>query len=193
MNRVTCIKCGETHDANVFCSCTTEAEMEAHRRRLAGEYCKLSPIRPSRDLTFMDMAYLIARRATCPRLHVGAVIVKDGRVLSMGYNGSPSGEEHCDTVGCDLRGPTGGCVRSIHAEANAIAWAARAGISIDGSTIYCTHSPCLACCRLIQAAGIHSLAYGEWYRETELPPGMHTFPIVSTLVDRGFKTLTPDP
>ena len=138
-------------------------------------------LRPSRGLTFMNMAHVISQRATCPRLHVGAVIVKDGRVLSMGYNGAPPGEEHCDAVGCDLRGPTGGCVRAIHAEANAIAWAARAGIAIDGATMYCTHSPCLACCRLIQAVGIEALAYTHWYRETELPPRMHTFPIIPTV------------
>lgn len=130
----------------------------------------------------MDMAHLVARRATCPRLHVGAVIVKDGRVLSMGYNGSPPGQPHCYEVGCDIRNPHQGCQRSIHAEANAIAWAARAGIAIDGATMYCTHSPCLACCRLIEGAGIAALAYTHWYRETELPANMHTFPIYASLL-----------
>lgn len=113
---------------------------------------------------FMDIARLVATRATCDRLHVGAVLVADKRVLSTGYNGSLKGEPHCDDVGHLMVG--GGCVRTVHAEANAIAHAARSGVRLDGATLYVTHRPCFACLKLVRSAGISRIVYGEEYRGT---------------------------
>lgn len=108
--------------------------------------------RPTWDQVFMMHAQIAALRATCPRLHVGAVIVKDNRILSSGYNGAVSGQPHCTDVGCLLIGDN--CNRSIHAEQNAITSAARFGISISDSSIYITHQPCLVCAKMIIQAGI---------------------------------------
>lgn len=110
------------------------------------------------------MIQLIAQRGTCPRAQVGAIITQDRRVISTGYNGAPPGLPHCTDVGCDLRAAQAGldirtaneqgCRRAVHAEANAIAWAARYGISVEGATLHCTHEPCLACAQLIVSSGI---------------------------------------
>lgn len=117
--------------------------------------------RPTHDEMFMAMAYLVAARSTCNRGHVGAVIVDDRRPVSIGYNGAPPGMKHCTEVGCD---PPDGCERTIHAEANSIAWAARRGISLEGTTMYATHSPCRMCASLIIAAGISHFVYDQEYR-----------------------------
>jgi dCMP deaminase len=120
--------------------------------------------RPDWDVYFMQMAHLVATRATCPRRHVGAIVVKDKHVLSGGYNGSLPGLPHCDDIGCLIEG-TSGCQRTIHAEMNAIAQAARHGISLSGSIIYVTTFPCMSCFKSIIAVGIIEVIYGSEYRE----------------------------
>ena len=112
---------------------------------------------------FMKMAHQAATRATCPRKHVGAVIVRDKTVRSTGYNGSIRGLEHCEDVGCMME--DGHCVATVHAEANAIIQAAKNGVSIEGSEIYTTASPCWGCFKLIANAGIRCVFYGEFYRD----------------------------
>jgi dCMP deaminase len=112
---------------------------------------------------FMNIAREVATRSTCHRKNVGAVIVRDKSILSTGYNGSIRGTPHCDDAGHDMVG--GHCVRTVHAEANAIIQAARHGVRIDGADIYTTASPCWECFKLIANAGIHRIYYGEFYRE----------------------------
>lgn len=118
-------------------------------------------MRPTHDEMFMAMAHLVASRSTCNRGKIGAVIVEDRRPISIGYNGAPPGVKHCTDVGCM---PEDGCERTIHGEANAIAWAARRGISVEGSTMYSTYSPCRMCANLIIASGISRFVYDNEYR-----------------------------
>jgi dCMP deaminase len=112
-------------------------------------------IRITRKELMLGVCKLLAQRATCKRAKVGCVIERDGRILSTGYNGSPPGAPHCLDVGCEM--DNGHCVRTIHAEANAIAFAARYGIRIEGATLYVTgwHSgSCPVCTKLAQSAGL---------------------------------------
>ena len=114
--------------------------------------------RPNWGQTFLDIAEVLARRATCPRLQTAAVIVSpDLRILSTGYNGAPSGETHCLDAGCLIEDHH--CVRSVHAELNAILNAARNGISINGSAIYVLHTPCIRCAIAMAQAGIWEVHY----------------------------------
>lgn len=117
--------------------------------------------RPSWDEYFMNIAKAVALRATCDRGRSGAVIVKDKRILTTGYVGAPVGLKHCDEVGHLLRkaihengSETQHCIRTTHAEMNAIVQAARHGISINGATLYCKMEPCLDCAKAIINAGI---------------------------------------
>ena len=112
---------------------------------------------------FMNIAREVATRSTCERKFVGAVIVRDKNILSTGYNGSIRSQPHCDEAGHDM--VAGHCVRTVHAEANAIIQAARHGVKIDGADIYTTASPCWECFKLIANAGIRRIYYGEFYRE----------------------------
>ena len=112
---------------------------------------------------FMNIAHQVATRATCDRKHVGAVIVRDRTILSTGYNGSIRGLSHCDEAGHMME--NGHCVRTVHAEANAICQAAKNGVGIDGADIYTTASPCWNCFKLIANTGIHRIFYGEFYRD----------------------------
>lgn len=114
--------------------------------------------RPSWDNYFMDMANLASTRATCPRASVGAVIVKDKKVISTGYNGAPKGMKHCTEIGCLM--VNNSCVRGIHAEANAILQAKQ---DLTGATIYTTHQPCVNCAKLIMGAGIARVVYNHQY------------------------------
>ncbi len=100
----------------------------------------------------MGITYQVARRSTCDRARVGAVIVKDRRILTTGYNGAPAGLPHCDDVGHLM--VAGHCVRTLHAEQNAIIQAALHGVSVAGSTMYVTHQPCLNCAKMIINAGL---------------------------------------
>jgi dCMP deaminase len=119
--------------------------------------------RPEWDEYFMGFAHAASHRATCDRKHVGAVIVVNRQVVATGYNGSVRGLPHCDEAGHDMEG--GHCVRTIHAEMNAIAQAARRGVAIDGASIYTTASPCWACFRVLVNAGVQRFLYAEPYRE----------------------------
>lgn len=113
----------------------------------------------------MYQALLLSQRATCERLKVGAVLVKGNRIVSTGYNGSVSGDEHCTSKGCYLQ--DGHCVRTIHAEANAIIQCAKLGVSTDDTTIYVTHFPCLQCTKQILQAGVTEICYLNNYRNNE--------------------------
>lgn len=128
----------------------------------------LGPITPrvSWDEYFMGIARQVSTRSTCSRKHVGAVIVKDRMILATGYNGSMRGLDHCDDVGHLME--DGHCVRTVHAEANAIVQAARSGTSLDGAGIYVTASPCFQCFKLIANAGIVRIAFGEFYRDEKI-------------------------
>lgn len=139
--------------------------------------------RPSRDELFIRTAQLFAERSTCKRGHVGCVLVKQKRIISTGYAGAPANLPDCYEVGCELspldqlaalgaavEGKTPpdslGCQRTIHAELNAVAYAARAGISTAGATAYCTHSPCKKCAHALSAAGVNTIVYDKEYRLT---------------------------
>ena len=121
-------------------------------------------MRPTRDQILMEVAYIMAKRSTCNRLHVGAVISQGGRIVSTGYAGAPSGISHCSPETCNLENP---CTRTVHAEAGAISYAARSGIRLEGATLYCTHCPCQACSQLIINSGIIKVIYHIPYRKTE--------------------------
>lgn len=115
---------------------------------------------------FMNIAEQVATRSTCGRKHVGAVIVRDKTILSTGYNGSLRGAPHCDDAGHDMDHDH--CVRTVHAEANAIAQAAKHGVRIDESEIYVTASPCLTCFKLVANSGIRKIYYKEFYRDERI-------------------------
>ena len=125
--------------------------------------------RPSWDEYFMEMAELARQRSTCQRRHVGAVIVKDNRVIATGYNGVPRGIRHCEETGClrqQLNVPSGKMhelCRGLHAEQNAIIQAACMGSSIEGGTLYCTTQPCVICTKMIINAGIKRVVIKESY------------------------------
>lgn len=109
----------------------------------------------------MDVARTVATRATCPRASVGAVLVRDHRILTTGYNGAPSRVAHCTEVGCEMIGDH--CVRAVHAEANAIVQGALHGVSLDGSSAYTTHQPCVHCAKLMISAGVRRIVYATPY------------------------------
>lgn len=118
--------------------------------------------RPSWDETWMDVAVIASRRSTCGRASCGAVIVTlDNQLISTGYNGAPRHHDHCTEVGCYL--VAGSCKRAIHAEMNAIYQAARVGASLNGSTLYCTHRPCIHCFPAIVQVGIQRVVYSQPY------------------------------
>ena len=122
--------------------------------------------RASWDEYFMRIAQEVASRATCDRKHVGAVIVREKSILATGYNGSIHGLAHCDEDGHMME--DGHCVRTIHAEANAIIQAARNGVRIEGATVYVTASPCWGCFRRIANAGIMRIVFGEFDRDERI-------------------------
>lgn len=117
--------------------------------------------RPSWDKYFMGIAFAVAERSTCNRAQVGAILVRDKRILTTGYNGSPKGLPHCREIGCFMR--DGHCQRTVHSEASAIIQAALHGISTDGATIYVTHQPCFSCAKMLINAGIVRVVYGGDY------------------------------
>lgn len=117
--------------------------------------------RLSWDEYFLKIAGMVSSRSTCDRRNVGAVIVKNKVVLSTGYNGAPRGLPHCDDAGHEI--VDGHCVRTVHGEANAIAQAARNGISIEGACLYLTHSPCYDCFKMIVNTGISEIKYSSFY------------------------------
>lgn len=126
-------------------------------------------MRPSWDEYFMEIVELIKTRSTCKRRQVGALIVKDKRILATGYNGAPAGCRHCLEVGCmreELNIPSGQrheLCRAIHAEQNAIVQAAYSGTSVKDGTLYVTHQPCVLCAKMIINAGIQKIVFkGEY-------------------------------
>jgi dCMP deaminase len=118
--------------------------------------------RNSWDKYFLDIASIASVRSTCDRLHVGSVLVRDHQILSTGYNGSVRGLGHCDEEGHIMIGNS--CQRTIHSEQNAIAQAARNGVSVLGATLYVTNKPCINCAKLVLNAGIIRIVYLELYR-----------------------------
>lgn len=118
--------------------------------------------RMGRDEYLMNIASVVALRGTCPRARVGAVLSREGRVISTGYNGSPSGTLHCIDMDCILD-EEGKCIRTVHAELNCICFAAKHGIKTEGAILYVTHSPCLDCAKAIINSGIKKVIYLEKY------------------------------
>lgn len=129
------------------------------------------PQRPSWDEYFMQVARVVAGRSTCLRRQVGAVIVRDKRILATGYNGAPTGLPHCLDIGClrdqvgALSGERQEICRASHAEQNALVQAARYGIAVEGGTLYCTTFPCSICAKMLVNAGIRRVVYEEEYRD----------------------------
>jgi dCMP deaminase len=131
----------------------------------------MSAPRPSWDEYFMTITRQVAERSTCLRAKVGAVIVRDRSILATGYNGSPAGLPHCLDAGCLIyrsQTPDGGteenCFRTIHAEINAIAQAAKNGAAIRGGSIYVTHTPCIHCFKVLINTGITRICYARPYK-----------------------------
>lgn len=128
--------------------------------------------RPAWKDYFMDIAKLVSQRSTCTRRAVGAIIVKDKRILSTGYNGAPAGTQHCLDIGCmreKLNVPSGErheLCRGIHAEQNAIIQAAYHGVSVQGASLYCTNLPCSICAKMIINSGIKTIFYESGYADT---------------------------
>jgi dCMP deaminase len=125
--------------------------------------------RPSWDEYFMEMAHLVAKRSTCLRRRVGAVLVKDKRILATGYNGAPSGLKHCIEIGCmrqKLNIPSGQrheLCRALHAEQNALIQSSLYGISVKGATLYSTTQPCAICAKMLINAGIKEIVMTQGY------------------------------
>lgn len=124
--------------------------------------------RPAFDDIYMELAVNLARRSHCIKRQVGAVLTKDTRIISIGYNGPPSGTHNCDEewpdIGCP-RDSKGGCSLAIHAEQNAILYAVKNKTSVEGATLYVTLSPCLACARIIYSMKIERVIYLNSYAE----------------------------
>ncbi|MDD2217809.1 MAG: cytidine/deoxycytidylate deaminase family protein [Eubacteriales bacterium] len=144
--------------------------------------------RPDWDEYFMEMAQLTARRSTCLRRNVGAVIVKDRHIIATGYNGAPRGLPHCEEKGGCLREKMGvpsgerhELCRALHAEQNAIIQSATLGQSIEGATIYCTHQPCVICAKMIINAGIRRIVVKNGYPDEFA---------VELLADAGIRVVT---
>lgn len=129
----------------------------------------LMEARPSYDEYFMEMAHVVAKRSTCLRRKVGAILVKEKHILSTGYNGAPKGMRHCSETGClreNMNIPSGErheLCRGLHAEQNAIIQAAVFGTSIKGSVLYCTNTPCVVCVKMLINAGVTEIIYAGEY------------------------------
>jgi dCMP deaminase len=164
-----CPKCKRWHE--------TPGDLEEHVDTMH------SSRRPSRTETYMEICHVLRKRSTCLRGKVGALLVMDKRIIATGYNGSPPGAPHCFELGCDVESNDhqAGCQRTIHAEANVIAYAARHGAACEGANLYSTHGPCLKCAQLIAAAGISSVVYEVPYR---LPDGLELLDTLSIPVHR---------
>jgi dCMP deaminase len=132
--------------------------------------------RPGIDEYFLKISAVVAERSTCQRHHVGAVTVREKQILSTGYNGAPSGVTDCLTLGClrnELGIPSGTrheTCRAVHAEQNAIIQAAMHGVILEGATIYCTHSPCILCAKMLANARIQRyVTYGKYSDDAFMP------------------------
>ena len=129
--------------------------------------------KPSFDVIYMELAQKLAQRSHCVKMHVGAVLTKDTRIVSLGYNGPPAGTHNCDVEwpehGCP-RDSKGSCSLALHAEQNAILYASKNNVSVEGSTLYITLSPCIACARIIFTTGIRKVIYLNSYAEYKKIP-----------------------
>lgn len=127
--------------------------------------------RPMLGHTFMEVASVFARRATCPRASVGAVLVIDGVIVSHGWNGAPREQRHCTDVGCDMGVIRGrdSCQRAVHAEMNVLLNACRSGVRTLGASMYVTHSPCMRCAWFIIQAGVGRVVYLNEYADSGVP------------------------
>lgn len=154
---VWCMKCGSRG----------ELEMESTRHGPVHKGCDgfVNPTtfdtRPPWEDYFFQIAHTVSSRATCPRASVGCVVVRDKRILVTGYNGAPTGQKHCTEAGCHMA--DGHCRRAVHAEMNAVATAARHGISLDHATIYVTHQPCDYCYGVLLNAGVKTFRFADVY------------------------------
>ena len=130
-------------------------------------------MRPTTDDYFLEIASVVARRSTCLRHNVGAVIVRDKQIIATGYNGAPKGMEHCLDIGCVRikenipSGTRHEVCRACHAEQNAIIQAALHGITTEGATLYCTHQPCILCTKMMINAGIKRVVYSAGYPDAD--------------------------
>lgn len=120
--------------------------------------------RPEWDEYFLKLAMLASERATCPRMHCGCVLVKNKNVIATGYNGSIPGDDHCDQVGCLM--VENHCVRTVHAEMNALIQAARRGHAVEGASAYVTNMPCTTCAKALVTAGIKRVVVFSDYHDT---------------------------
>ncbi len=120
--------------------------------------------RPNWDEYFLKLAMLASERATCPRMHCGCVLAKNKNVISTGYNGSIPGDDHCDEVGCLI--VDNHCVRTVHAEMNAVVQAAKRGHAVEGATAYVTNMPCTTCAKALITAGIKRVVIFSNYHDT---------------------------
>ena len=148
-------------------------------------------MRPTIDEYFMEIATIVAKRSTCLRNQVGAVIVKDKRILSTGYNGAPRNLEHCLEIGCIRQqnniasGTRHVLCRAVHAEQNAIIQAALHGVSIENATLYCTHQPCILCAKMLINSRIEKVVFGTAAQRASAIHGCAPVPtlLVSPVLD----------
>lgn len=147
------------------------------------------------DVYFAKIAFLVAERSTCRRHHVGAVIVRDRHILTTGYNGAPSGVKDCLELGClrDKRGIASGekheICRAMHAEQNAVIQAGLHGVSVQGATIYCTHSPCILCAKILVNAKINRVVACGTYPDEDAPDLLREAGIEFTRVKKPVLTI----
>lgn len=147
--------------------------------------------RPSWDDYFMGITFQVAQRGTCDRARVGAIIVKDRRILTTGYNGAPTGLPHCDEVGHLMI--NGHCMRTLHAEQNAIIQAALHGVSVAGGTIYVTHQPCLTCAKMIINAGLKRVVYAGHYPDENSVAFLHAAEVALERWQPADRAIEPEP
>jgi dCMP deaminase len=145
--------------AQLFYSCYTKIKINLKNMSEQTKY-----VRPSWDEYFLKLAMLASERATCPRMHCGCVLVRDKFVLATGYNGSLPGQPHCEDVGCLV--VENHCVRTNHAEMNALMQATRHGASVEGATAYITNMSCTNCAKAIIAAGIKRMVVFSDFHDT---------------------------
>lgn len=151
---------GENFDYRVLISGQGLKVRESEIRVIDESKLTFSNERKSWDEYFLDIADMVATRSTCERLHVGCVLVKDKQIISTGYNGSISGHDHCTGEGC-LKNEQGRCIRTIHAEQNALLFADRH--KLEGATAYVTHEPCETCTKLLAQSGIKKVVFRSAY------------------------------
>ncbi len=147
--------------------------------------------RPDWDTYFLDITLDVSKRSTCLRAQVGAIIVKDKRILTTGYNGAPKGLPHCLDEGCEIL--DGHCVRSLHAEQNALMQAAQYGVPLEGGTIYTTHQPCQVCAKMIINAGLTRVVYAGQYPDKLAMKYLRLAGIQVDHIDLGERTPAPPP